>query len=198
LYISKIRLNNIRCFKDFSLKFESNGRSVLWTTILGDNAVGKTCLLRSIALGLCDEASAAALMKELPGEMLRNGTLNGYIHVELKGENGKEYTITTEIKKQVAKSPERVKQTTKPEEDLFPWDDIFLCGYGTQRAAEADRSFEKYVPLEAVYTLFNYSASLQNPEIILLRHTKHQKKLIDKFDLPRIIVPHLKLELTVN
>ena len=65
MHISEVRLSNIKCFDDergFSLKLEENGEPILWTMIVGDNSVGKSCILESIAIGLCDEASAAALM----------------------------------------------------------------------------------------------------------------------------------------
>jgi len=180
LYISEVKLHNIKCFGDIYLNLEEKGEPILWTMVLGDNAVGKTCLLRSIALGLCDQASAAALMKELPGEMLRKGKREGFIYIKLRNTEGETFSITTEITKKRLISPERITQRFKPREDKIPWDDIFLCGYGPQRAAEADRSFIKYLPLEAVYTLFNYSAPLQNPEIIFWRQEKHIKKIENK------------------
>ncbi len=65
MYISQIRLDDVRCFGDgFVIDLEENGEPVMWTSILGNNATGKTTLLRSIAIGLCDEASAAGLLKE--------------------------------------------------------------------------------------------------------------------------------------
>ena len=71
MYISKVELKNIKCFEHFSIDLEENGDPILWTMIVGDNSVGKSCLLNSIALGLCDEATAAALMKEISGDFLR-------------------------------------------------------------------------------------------------------------------------------
>ena len=35
-----------------------------WTVIVGDNSTGKSVLLRSLALGLCDQTSAAGLLRE--------------------------------------------------------------------------------------------------------------------------------------
>lgn len=42
-YIKSIKLNNFRCYKEFSLEF-----SPKINIIIGDNAVGKTCLLEAI------------------------------------------------------------------------------------------------------------------------------------------------------
>lgn len=175
MYISKIKINNIRCFEDFELDLKKNGSISLWTMISGDNGVGKTSLLRCISLGLNDEASAAALMKEFKGQFLRRkDTLNakgqtGVIEITLeKKEHNEPYKIITEIKKQSPSSPEKISQQTIPKED-FPWGDIFVCGYGPHRASFAERSQEEYTSLEAVYTLFNIETSLQNPELVLNR-----------------------------
>lgn len=82
MYISKVVIKNVRCFKEFELDFASLGESVL---IAGDNGDGKTTLIRSIAMGLCDESSAAALFRELPGEFVRKRQdENATIEVHLK------------------------------------------------------------------------------------------------------------------
>lgn len=175
MYISEIKIKNIRCFEDFQINFEENGSTSLWTMITGDNSVGKTCLLRCIALGLCDEASAAALMKELKGQFIRreavsdNGTQEGSIEISLKTKrNTDPYKIITDIKKKSPSAPEKVSQRTEPK-DEFPWREIFVCGYGPHRALFADSSQEEYSSLEATYTLFNIDARLQNPELVLNR-----------------------------
>jgi len=175
MYISEIKIKNIRCFEDFQINFEENCSTSLWTMITGDNSVGKSCLLRCIALGLCDEASAAALMKELKGQFKRreavsdNGTQEGSIEISLKTErNTDPYKIITDIKKKSPSAPEKVSQRTEPE-DGFPWKEIFVCGYGPHRALFADSSQEEYSSLEATYTLFNIEGHLQNPELVLNR-----------------------------
>ncbi len=184
MYISEIKIINIKCFEEFYINLEKKSEPILWTTILGDNATGKTTLLRSIALGLCDQASSAALIKELAGDLLRWDTLKtkdgyrGEIQITLKkeAENNK-YIITTEIIKKTKYSPEEVYQRTKPEK-FFPWDDIFICGYGANRATPADTSFGKYISLEAVLALFNNLPSFQNPELILRRQEPELQELI--------------------
>jgi energy-coupling factor transporter ATP-binding protein EcfA2 len=54
-----------------------------WFMILGENAAGKTTLLRSIALGLCDQSDAAALKSFLSGDLVRDGADEGYIKIVL-------------------------------------------------------------------------------------------------------------------
>ena len=39
--------------------------------ILGDNTTGKSCLLRCISIGLCDQGSGATLMKTIGVDFLR-------------------------------------------------------------------------------------------------------------------------------
>jgi len=182
MYVSKIELKNIRCFSELCISLEDNGKPVKWLMILGDNAVGKTTLLRSIALGLCDQTSAAALMKEVSGEFLQKNEEKGWIRLTLKESecNSEEITIITEISKESPAVPEKVNQSIKPENLKNPWKDIFVCGFGPQRASPASSSFEKYFALEAVFSLFNYEALLQNPELILRRQsTKRQKRIIE-------------------
>jgi len=75
MYISQVYIENIRCFKSIRLSFEKPNvdRTVPynWNMVVGDNSTGKSCSLRCIAIGLRDESSGIALMKELEGNFLR-------------------------------------------------------------------------------------------------------------------------------
>jgi len=171
MYISKIYLENIRCFKDLTLELKQGSTPLLWATILGDNAVGKSTILKCIAMGLCDETSAGALMKESNGEFLRKGELSGKIEIYLNEKDShKEKVISTTITKSNADSPERLRQDLP--HDILPWEDIFFCGYGVHISEGGGEGFDKYKPLEAVYTLFKNGSDLQNPEVIMLRQDK--------------------------
>ncbi len=70
MYIKRVKLTNVRCFEHIEIEFENRGSSII---VAGDNGDGKSTLLRSIAMGLCDESSAAALLRELPGDFVRKG-----------------------------------------------------------------------------------------------------------------------------
>jgi energy-coupling factor transporter ATP-binding protein EcfA2 len=170
--ISRIELCNIRCFESVTLDFHQHDRLQRWTMLLGDNAVGKSTLLKSLALGLCNESEAAALIQAMPGEILREGTTDGFITIHLMDESQTEqtkpYTITTTITKASPEAPETIRQTTEPA-DSFPWSDIFVCGYGTDRASQANTSYEQYQTIDAVRSLFDSQVFLQNPELIMLR-----------------------------
>ncbi len=137
MYISQIKLDDVRCFgKGFVINLERNGEPILWTSILGDNASGKTTLLRSIAIGLCDESSAAGLLKESEQGYIRRGESKATINLTFKDEKNPddEFTIITSITKtspQGGLTFERLRQETKP--SIFPWSRLFVCAYGTGR-----------------------------------------------------------------
>ena len=84
MYIKRVELTNIRCFDHIRIDLSSDGGIRKWAVILGDNGVGKTTLLRSIALALGDRESAAALLRDLPGEWVRRESTNkkGIIRVD--------------------------------------------------------------------------------------------------------------------
>ncbi len=173
MYITRIKLSNIRCFKDLDIDLKSGKKIKKWLMVLGDNGVGKTTLLRCIAIGLCDEASAAALLRDTSGEMIRKNEDDATIRIELKGMG----TITTKITRRA--HFETIKQETEPV-DQFPWEKIFACGYGSNRRTEGDISYDSYMVSDAVYTLFNYDYPLQNPELAIRRYaeTKEERKEI--------------------
>ncbi|MBU2446884.1 MAG: AAA family ATPase [Bacteroidetes bacterium] len=197
MYLSKIELHNIRCFEDLTIDLEKDNQFILWTTILGDNAVGKSTILRCIAMGLCDETSAGALMKEPAGEFLRKGEIEGYIKIELKNNSsGKIETITTNITKDNLESPEKLRQ--KISDSITPWKDIFFCGYGVHIRDGGGDAFENYKPLEAVYTLFNNNSDLQNPETILLRQNEAFRSLLTDKLLNILMLEGSEIEFTLK
>ena len=144
MYITKIKLENVRCFDKLEIKFDKPGSSVL---ILGDNGDGKSTLLKCLAMGLCDESSAAALFRELPGEFVRRQPKRkeasvgdvATIEIDLIGNDDYTYRIVTKIKS--LKTFERVFQDRtlwrlrgnrkkELDQDTFPWEQIFVSGYG--------------------------------------------------------------------
>lgn len=172
MYISNIFIKNIKCFGELSLSLEKDGAPCLWNVILGDNSTGKTSLLRCIAIGLCDPPSGAALMKELSGEFIRENEKSGLIVITIKDyHSGDKYIIKTELIQEGG--VETINQSIDGNREKLT-ENLFICGYGIQRSGEADASHEAYSSLESVYTLFNYYASLQNPELVLLRQTREK------------------------
>jgi len=168
LLVRRISLSNIRCFETFDLNLaEADSKPALLTMVLGDNAAGKSTLLRSIALGLSSESDASALIKQLPGPFVRRGAEGGTIRLELcDPDNGRELAITTRILNG-GTPDEKVRKETEP--DPFPWEDVFVCAYGTNRSRQAAASYETYTLHQAVLSLFDDDTVLQNPEVVLLR-----------------------------
>ena len=171
LLIKSVRLRRIRCFEDVTIDFRSSKHVRSWSIILGNNGLGKTTLLRCLALGLCDSSSAAALERELYGDLIRNNIQedeSSSIKIELIRPRCKDpISIETSFKKDES-GYAIVTQETIPKRD-FPWNEIFVCGYGAARRAFETRDLSEYGIVDAVYTLFNYDAALQNPELVLRR-----------------------------
>jgi len=192
MYITELNLENIRCFKEFHLRFDYDSKQMPWSILLGDNSTGKTTLLKAMALGLCDESSAAGLLRESDQGYVRYepGINEGRIKIKLKEDINSNitYTIETIIEKvQVKRGAvvknfyEKVKQETYPSYQDFPWSKIFACAYGAGRGTSGTGDISGYSVINAVYNLFNYTEGLQNPELILLRLSNNMetKKLID-------------------
>jgi len=148
--------------------------------ILGDNAAGKTALLQTIAIGLCDEASAAGLIKESEEGYIRRGERSAFITVELRPstKSKKIYSIRTEIKKIKTRAGtyEQVRKITKPSGSI-PWQSIFICAYGAGRGTSGTGDIAGYSTINAVYNLFNYREGLQNPELTIRRLENDNSKV---------------------
>jgi predicted ATP-binding protein involved in virulence len=175
MHLSQVQLKNIRCFKSLDLDFGEPTDPASCTVIVGDNATGKTALLRSIAIGLCDEASAAGLMKESDEGYIRRGCADASIKLDLKNPShwSKGFRIKTSIDKKGRRrgSFDRLRQRTGFWNRPFPWDELFIAAYGADRGVAGTGDIAGYSPINAVYNLFNYAEGLQNPELMLWRHS---------------------------
>ena len=186
--ILKLRLVNIKCFKEVEIPFESvDGGARNWSLLVGDNGQGKTTILRSLAMGLCDDDWAASLLSELDG-FLRWKKKEGSIEVCLGDSNGKKYTIRTRIKREGDKE-------SISNQDVFQGDcvgecdgkngksriknfkkrkDIFAVAYGAGRSVMGTtESHEEYTLVDALYTLFKYERPLQKAELCARRIQGH-------------------------
>ena len=171
LYISRVELENFRCFESVTVEADVRAPLAPWTLLTGDNASGKTTLLKAIALGLCDRSSAAGLMRESDSGYIRNGQESGSVKIHLtdwtEGQPSSEYQIKTTLTR-LDSHLENLDQATEPSEG-FPWDRIFVCGYGAGRGTSGTGDIAGYSAISAVYNLFNYSEGLQNPELTIRR-----------------------------
>ena len=184
--ISGLYLKNIKCFREIDISFKNGDTHQVknWTLIAGNNGEGKTTLLRSLAIGLCDKEGASALLAELYGGFVRNGEKKGTIKVLLKNDScdETEYTIETTIT--VGEDEyETLNQKIPPENQGLKIRDILAAGYGAGRTISGTNSYEEYALVDSLYNLFNYKSPLQNIELTMRRiklHYKTQwKKLIE-------------------
>ncbi len=184
MYIKKLILEKIRCFDHLEIDFTEPGQSLL---LLGDNGDGKSTVLKSIAIGLCDESSASALFRELDGEFVKRekgrrfakDLAKGIITIYLIGSKRKEYKIITtiisiktfEIVHQKKGLWEKIDSEWKLMENQsdFPWKDIFISGYGAGPRTRGTEDFQHYLAVDATYSLFKYDNPLQNPELAIRR-----------------------------
>jgi predicted ATP-binding protein involved in virulence len=170
--VSKIYLKHIRCFEEITIDLATDIGAYDWSLILGNNGAGKTTILRSLAMGLCDKTGAAGLLQDTYGNMIRFGKEDATIRIDLVHES-KTYSVTTKIKK----SSKEIEVLTQKRADDFPWDSLFVCGYGANRSIRGSKVYDEYSIADALYTLFEYNAQLQNPELMLRRRATSEDEL---------------------
>jgi AAA domain, putative AbiEii toxin, Type IV TA system len=176
--LRRVVLENIRCFEHVDVSFCDGDtlNPVPWTLVLGDNSTGKSTLLQAIALGLASPKEALALFEmDNRQEWLRHGTDQGEIRVELargpgapdlsrisitRADNGEEIARVSGVSSSNRRADWVENGPGRP----------FLCGYGAARRSFATESPRRYTLRDAVETLFDPDASLQNPELSLRRH----------------------------
>ena len=204
LYLKKITLENVRCFEKLEFDLTTPGKQPrMWGVVLGANGVGKTTLLRSIAMGLCDEASAAGLLREIYGEFIRdagpddaNSERGASIHIDFfPNDEAEQISVTTEIRPSLG-GYSKVRQKAKYGKSTndFPWDKVFACGYGAGRRGFGSKDIDDYATIDAVYTLFNYDVPLQNPELVLRRIAASKNRRSDLRAILDSVAEVLQLE----
>ena len=167
MYISKIQLENIRCIDKLVLDLRSRASTNNSLLLLGNNGVGKSTILKCIALGLCDQGGASGLLTDMYGALVKEGESQGRIVIHLNS-GRKEYQLVTTVTTSKANPDiERIKKTYHP--PRFPWRQLFVCAYGPSRVMQGTNAYDEYAVADAVYSLFNYGWDLQNPELILRR-----------------------------
>lgn len=169
--IKKIEIENIRCFKHLSIDLTNEDGVIDWAVFLGDNGVGKTTVMRSIALCLCEESGAAGLLDELHSDWIRKEASNKVGRIRLEFEKIKGYSKIPNIETTIRLSKfgeVEVSQRTEPA-GAEVWDELFVCAYGANRRSYGTTSYSEYTVVDAVYSLFNYDTPMQNIELNLRR-----------------------------
>jgi WD40 repeat protein/class 3 adenylate cyclase/energy-coupling factor transporter ATP-binding protein EcfA2 len=167
LAVRRVLLENIRGFRNLDIELSSSGTTDRFVLVLGDNATGKTTLLRAIALAFCDEASAAGLIN--PADFLRSGAEEGLIRIEFAAQptasRSDEKALWVETR--LSKNPSgEVKLNQKVN---FSRKRLFVGGYGPSRLSFGREQEVEYASKAAVLTLFSRDASLMHPELVLRR-----------------------------
>jgi predicted ATPase len=160
--VSKLILENIRGFESAEISFANSDNSSLLNVLLGDNGIGKSTLLKCLALGLASPKASGKLFEESGQPWLRFNTTSGKIKLEFSD------GTYSEIKIRLETYGEKIVNHICQSTDLLQ-ENIVVCGYGAARRAFGDKSHSKYLLSEAVSTLFNYDSRLQNPELIIRR-----------------------------
>ena len=165
MYVSRIRLKNIRCIDDLEIDLSSRAATNDSLLLLGNNGVGKSTILKSIAIGLCDRGGASALVADMYGNLIKDGNTDGVIEIAVR--RGKqEQRITTTIERSADNSNLEV---LRKDPNTSPWGQVFVCGYGPTRVMQGTNTYSEYAAADAVYSLFNYGLELQNPELVVRR-----------------------------
>ena len=177
MHITSLYLENIKCFKKLTYEFEDDKGASL--VIAGDNGDGKSTILRSIAISLCDQWSAAGLLRELSGKFIRDGEKEGVIKLGLIS-GRKRFEIITLIRwddketyeypcreiNRVYKNRRRSKEIQDAE---FDWKAVFATAYGSGLRTIGTEDFQRYFTGDSIYSLFRDDATLQNPELAIRR-----------------------------
>lgn len=163
-YIKAIELENIRAFKKLTVDLGATGGQRMVSVIIGRNGTCKSTLLRCIAMGLCHEADAAALLAEFGGRLAAEDADIASIKLKLADSSGKEIgAIQLEIENKKDRDILLNRKTSAPDVDFF------VCGYGPNRGNTGSSIVREYRVLDSVATLFDYRRGLVDVELMMRR-----------------------------
>lgn len=140
MYLKKIVLKNIKCFKEVTIDF-SEGKSVRkWTTLFGQNGLGKSTLLQAIGAVLSGPSALRELLP-VPDGWVKTGEPYGEIEAEILGTVGdyignkpreRPYLIRYLVSgRDLSHVPEEIGAIASGP-DFLPW-----SGTGSSKAKEA-------------------------------------------------------------
>ncbi|WP_298420670.1 AAA family ATPase [uncultured Kordia sp.] len=152
VYLDRIELKNFKCFSDLTLKlpdYSDDTSSEPWLVFLGENGVGKSSVLKAIALALMGQKYLDTLNLEV-NDLLKYGKRKGFIRVYGKGK-GEFYEITFNKKEDAI-----VSNIHHPS--------AFLIGYGSTRLLpignlQPEQNHPNYIKVK---NLFDASVSLSD------------------------------------
>ncbi len=190
MYVKRVVLENIRGFPRLDLKFERSDRTYQgWWVVTGDNAAGKTALLKSIAMALIGPDAIRSLQPSLAG-WIRHGESHSVVAVEIvAGEKdqfraGRPFTgpFWSELSLSLEEGPEiklgigNLYKGNEKGPTYGPWavnpSGWFCAGYGPFRrlsgdSPEAQRVMSSMGRVARFATMFKEDAALSECEIWL-------------------------------
>ena len=176
MYISNIRLKNIRGFKDEGLSFFNKiNKPRMCNLLIGMNGTCKTTFLRCIAIGLSGEGAANGLLQESFGSLISNNP--GFIEIELTNETSKKRKVIVKTKIFSSKIKGEEIATRDIPDGFF---DGLIAGYGIGVSSTGKEEFRHYRIIDSTYSLFDYQTTIAGPELIIRR--LHDYLGIEKYE----------------
>lgn len=171
LYLLRAEFENVRGFRELSLDFGTAQKPRLWTVVIGNNGHGKSTILRGIALGLCDQKTANALLLKVPGSFVRRnrkGASEEQAAITLTFTTGGQRPLTHQLKTIVRSTPNgEIVERSRASDGKFPWADLFVGGYGVNRGTRGTSARSAYSLQHGLSTLFDDKVDLLDPESVL-------------------------------
>ena len=178
--IEKIELTNIKTFKQQSFDLtQSESGAAAWLMLLGENGTGKSTILKSLCMNLCDVAYFQSMIREgflEPAKFIRHRTRKGVIKVWITSKT--QPRVLEFTKKSVkftnteGKSIELSLPLTEQKMDESIWQSpTFLLAYGATRLLPRGSKHEaKHIDstFSRLDNLFNPFVPLANAEKWLL------------------------------
>jgi len=164
-HIKRIEFENIRGFTNFVLNLQSQDELRKKLVIIGRNGMGKSTILRALALALSPQSDATALLSSSQGSLITQGEKYGAIRIQVTDlVDASSYNIVVNIE------GEGNRFSLFREVDLGRKRlNFFVCGYGAGRSLTGVTSDKQYRQIESVGSLFDYERRLLNSEITLRR-----------------------------
>lgn len=155
--LSKLVIEDVRGFPKLDLACPSpRPDEGQWMILIGENGVGKTTLLRALALALSPAEVAPAILSRTSATSpnVRVGAAQATIRVAIPGEEQ-----VTMLHIEPAKGGERLGRRVFADVPM-----PFLAAYGARRGSGLAGRSAEIVPVAAVETLFDEGANLIQPD----------------------------------
>ena len=164
MYIDKVRLTNIRGFRDLEFSFDrGNGTYAGWTVLTGDNGSGKSTVLKAMALLLVGASTRFRLESRL-NSYRSQGPKNGIVKLHSTNTQSPGTTTITTLTIHTDGCTEVKREPIFSERALEAPAIKFSCGYGPfRRVAGHTESASELMSAQqsrCFATLFSESASL--------------------------------------